>query len=370
MNRKRYRVLYTTPSEYMMGGGQWSLYYLIKHLNKDLFHPIVLCPDKGELAEKMRLARAEVLFLNLGRIRHFNPLVLWKLISIMKERGVDIVHTDSSTETFYAGMAARIAGAPLIWHIRVSEREWVLDRILASFSKRLILVANALSQRFDWLNKTGKLVMIYNGIDLEEFDKSPSGLSIRRELSINKDTVLLGCIGRIEERKGQKYIVSAIRDLNNVKLILVGRGEEGYLKKIKSLCEQFGVSDRVIHIGYRDDIPSLLKEIDILVFPTISGEGFPRVILEAMAAGKPVVATDNAGNPEAVVDELTGYIVPTGDSSALAAKIKELITNKKMGKTMGQAGRKRVEEFFTIQQSVQRIEEVYSDVLKRRTVKQ
>jgi glycosyltransferase involved in cell wall biosynthesis len=366
----KYIILYTTSFGYMAGGGQWSLYYLIKHLNKDLFHPILLCPERGELSEKMRSVGAEVLFLNLGRIRHFNPLILWKFISIIRNCRVDIVHTDSSTETFYAGMSARIVGTPLVWHIRTSKGEWFLDRILASFSKRLILVAKALNQRFDWLNNTGKLVVIYNGIDLEEFDKSPTDRSIRRELSINKDTVVLGCIGRIEERKGQKDIVSAIRNLDNVKLILVGRGEEGYLKRIKTLCEQFGVSDRVIPIGYRDDIPSLLKEIDILVFPTKSGEGFSRVILEAMAAGKPVVATDHAGNPEAVVDNLTGYIIPTGDSSALAAKIKEFVANKKMGRTMGQAGRKRVEELFTIQQNVQRIEEVYNDVLKRRTLKQ
>jgi glycosyltransferase involved in cell wall biosynthesis len=134
---------------------------------------------------------------------------------------------------------------------------------------------------------------------------------------------------------------------------------------MQNLCEEFGISDRVIFTGHRDDIPSVLKEIDMLVFPTISGEGFSRVILEAMAAGKPVVATDNAGNPEAVVDGVTGYIVPTGNISALAAKINELVANKGKVAKMGKAGRKRVEELFTIQLNLKRVQDVYLMLLKK-----
>jgi glycosyltransferase involved in cell wall biosynthesis len=154
-----------------------------------------------------------------------------------------------------------------------------------------------------------------------------------------------------------------MRDIANAKLILAGRADEKYLKKITMLCNEFNIADRVIYIGYRNDIPSLLKEIDILVFPALIGEGFPRVILEAMAAGKPVVTTDNAGNTEAVEDGITGYIVPTESISVLAEKLEELVADKKKRAVMGQAGRKRVETFFTIQKNVQRIQEVYFNII-------
>jgi glycosyltransferase involved in cell wall biosynthesis len=363
--KRKYNILYTTSFTRMTGGGQWSLYYLIKHLNKDIFHPIVLCPGEGELAEEMKGIGAEMIYLEVGRIRRLNPLVIWKTISFIKQRQIDLIHTDSTTETFYAGIAARMLRIPLVWHIRVSEREWFLDRVLLLLTTRLILVANAISIRFAWLKNNHKMIVIYNGIDLEEFDNFPITSSIRDEFNISEDTMLLGCLGRIEKRKGQEYLVSAMRYIDNVKLLLVGGGDDEYTAKIQNLCNELGISDRVIFVGARADIPSVLKEIDILVFPSISGEGFPRAILEAMAARRSVIATDDAGNPEAVADGLTGYIVPTANISALAEKIKELLAGKKKRTAMGQAGRKRLEKLFTIQQHVSKVQALYQRILSK-----
>lgn len=360
---KKYNILYTTSSGYMMGGGQWSLYYLIKRLNRDIFHPIVICPEDGELAEKMKSVGAEVIIFKIGRIRHLNLSVISKLISIMKTQKVHLVHTDSSTETFYAGISAKINGIPLIWHIRVSEQEWFLDRILSLFSTKIILVAKALSSRFKWLNKTNKLTVIYNGVDIEEFDKFPLSTSIKKEYGIDEDVVTLGCIGRIEEKKAQECLIFAMRHVHKARLLLIGSGEEKYLKRMKDICMELNVSDRIIFAGYRSDIPSILKEIDVLVFPTLS-EAFSRVILEAMAAGKPVIATNVGGNSEAVVDGITGYIVVTKDSLRLADRINELVSNKVKREKMGTAGRQRVVEFFTINQNVKKTEEVYLEELE------
>ena len=358
----RHNILYTTSFGHMMGGGQWSLYYLIKHLDKDRFHAVVLCPTEGELAERMRGAGADVVCLKMGRIRYLNPLVIVRLRAIIKEKRIKIVHTDSSTETFYAGIAARMMKIPLIWHIRVNEREWFLDRILSILSTRLILVAKAIRSRFQWLKNNRKVIVVHNGIDLEEFDSFSATSSMRENLNIKRDTVLLGCIGRIEKQKGQEYLISAMKHIGDVRLILVGSAEENYLKKIKALCNELGISNRVVFISYRDDIPSLLKAIDILVLPTLT-EGFSRIILEAMAAQKPVVATNVGGNTEAVVDGETGYIVPPGDSLALAARINELVEDKKKRTKMGQAGRKRVESRFAIRLNVESIQEVYLKLL-------
>ncbi len=363
---KRYHILYTTSFGNMMGGGQWSLYYLIKHLDKDVFYPIVLCPAEGELAEKMRGVGAEVICLDVGRIRYLNPSVISKFVSIIKDRQIALIHTDSTTETLYAGIAAKIMRIPLVWHIRVSEREWLIDRVLSLLATRLILVAKAIESRFDWLKDTQKTVVIYNGIDLEKFDHFPATPSIREEYNITKDTVVLGCIGRIEKRKGPEYLISAMKDVDNAKLIFVGKGEEEYLKRIKRLCEESGVSHRIIYAGYRINIPSILKDIDIIVFPTISGEGFSRVILEAMAAAKPVIASDDAGNKEAVINGITGYIVPAKDATALGIKINEITAGKEKREQMGSSGRQRVEEMFTMERNIQEIEKLYFEVMEDR----
>lgn len=349
----------------MAGGGQWSLYYLIKHLNKELIYPTVLCPEEGELAERMRAIGADIIFLKVGRIRYLNPIVVWKLINVMKKIKINLVHTDSTTETFYAGIAAKIIGIPLIWHIRVSDSEKIIDRFLSFLSERLILVSKALSLRFGWIENSGKLVVIYNAVDLEEFNGFQTKSSIREEFNIDMNMMLLVCIGRIEERKGHEYLIHAMKYVDNAKLIIIGKEDEGYFKRITEIIERHGLSNRIIFTGHRKDIPSILKGIDILVFPTISGEGFSRVVLEAMAAGKPVIATDDAGNPEAVMDGVTGYIVPVKDTKALADKINELIKDKEKRIKMGSAGRKRIEEFFTIEKNVKKIQDLYLDILEK-----
>jgi glycosyltransferase involved in cell wall biosynthesis len=363
---KKYNILYTTSFSHMAGGGQWSLYYLVKHLNKDIFHPIVLCPEEGDLAEKMRASGADMIFLRVGRIRHMNLLVIRKFISLIKDWQIALIHTDSSTETFYAGIAARSLRIPLIWHVRVSEHEWFLDRLLSLLSTRLILVAEALSSRFKWLKSTQKMVVIYNGVDIEQFDAFPTSSSIREEFNIGKNTVLLGFIGRIEKRKGPEYLISAMKNVDNAKLIFVGKGEEAYLKRIKRLCKESVISNRIIYAGYRRNIPSILKEIDIIVFPTIKGEGFSRVILEAMAAAKPIIATDDAGNKEAVINGITGYVVPAKDAMALGIKINELTAGKEKREQMGSSGRQRVDEMFTMERNIWEIEKLYFEVLEDR----
>jgi glycosyltransferase involved in cell wall biosynthesis len=350
----------------MAGGGQWSLYYLIKHLNKDLFHPIVLCPDKGELAEKMTSVGAEVLLLNFGRIRHFNPFVLWKLISIIRKCNTHIVHTDSTTETFYAGIAARIIRIPLVWHIRVSENSFFFNRLLSILSTKLILVGSVFASMFKWLKAGSKITVIHNAVDLEEFDSfSASPSLIRKERGVGDSEILLACIGRIEKRKGQAYLIDAMRHIDNAKLILIGKGEEKYLKHIKWLCEKYKLSDKIIFAGHRDNIPSLLRDIDIIVFPVIYGEGFSRVILEAMAAGKPVIATDVGGNPEAVIDEVTGYIVPAKDTKSLTKRISDLAKDKEKREKMGVAGREEVTKNYNIRKQVETIQNLYVSLLKK-----
>ena len=364
-NSRRHNILYTTSFSYMMGGGQWSLYYLVKHLNKELFRPVVLCPAEGDFAERVRSAGAEAICFEVGRIRNMNLCMVRQIASIIRDRQISLVHTDSTTETLYAGIAARLTRVPLVWHIRASERERLLDRLLSRIATRLVLAANMLEPMFEWLQGSGKLSVIHNGIPIEEFDAFPATPSLREEFGIDTDTALIGCIGRIEKWKGQEYLIHAMRNVERAKLILVGGvGDKDYARKIQKLCKESGMESRAIFTGYREDIYRIVKCLDIAVFPTLR-EAFSRVILEAMAAGKPVVATDVGGNPEAVQDGITGYLVPPRDPSALSTRINELVNNKEKREHMGLAGRKRVEQCFTIERCARSVELLYEDLLNR-----
>jgi glycosyltransferase involved in cell wall biosynthesis len=348
----------------MMGGGQWSLYYLVKYLNKELFRPVVLCPEEGDFAERVRSAGAEAIFFDVGRMRNMNLCKVRQIASIIRDRRISIVHTDSTTETLYAGIAARLTHVPLVWHIRATDRERLLDRLLSSIATRLILVANILEPKFGWLQESHKLSIIHNGVALGEFDASPAIPSLREEFGIDTDTALIGCVGRISEGKGQEYLIQAMRTVERANLILIGGGDKDYMRKIEGLCEESGMTSRTIFTGYREDIYRIVKCLDIAVSPTLE-EAFSRVILESMAAGKPVIATDVGGNPEAVQDGITGYLVPPRDPSALCARINELVNNKEKREKMGLAGRKRVEQCFTIEQHVRSVELLYEDMLSK-----
>ena len=358
----RYNILFTTSFSNMTGGGQWSLYYLIKYLDKERFHPFVLCPEEGELSVKLRPLGVDMIFYRLSRMRYINPFNLITLTGIIRRLKIDIVHTDSTNETFYAGIAARLTGTPLVWHVRVAEGWRRLDRALNLLSSRLVFVSNAVYSRFPWFKGSAKAGVVYNGIDLDDFDSHAPSQCIKGK---GREGVLIACIGRIEDSKGQKRLVSAMKDIDNARLVLIGDGEDGYVRGLEDMIRDMGLSGRVINLGSRKDVPSLIKELDILVCPTLS-EGFSRVILEAMAAGKPVVATDAGGNPEAVEDGVTGYIVPLDDTGVLVERINELVSSKQKREEMGMAGRKRVEKYFTIKKNAESIERVYIEILSAR----
>ncbi len=361
-SKKPYTILYTTAQSEMMGGGQWSLYYLIARLDKKKYAPIVACPEEGELAEKMRQAGAKVVCYAASRLRSLSIGDVLYLKKIIQNHSVSLVHTDSSTETFYAGIAAKLCNIPLVWHIRVSDKEPFIDRFFPSFCSKLILVASALSERFSC--SESKLRVIHNGYDPSLMDNAPLVQpSIRIQFGLAKNAILLGCFGRVEKRKGAHILCETLQKVPEAYLLLAGKEEESYASFLRDLFHQEGVLSRVIFAGQREDAASLMKQIDIFCFPVLWGEGFSRALLEAMAAEKVVVASSDAGNKEAVIEGETGYIVPVGDANLFAERVKTLSSSQKLRDAMGKAGRKRLEEEFTLQKTAEKIDILYSALL-------
>ncbi len=176
------------------------------------------------------------------------------------------------------------------------------------------------------------------------------------------------CSGRIEPSKGQIYLIDACGQLKQrhlpFRLLLAGdAANEAYTAACLRKASELGIKEQVELLGHVDNVAELLLRADLFVLPSVSGEAFSRAIIEAMAMGRPVVATDVGGAKEAIEDGVSGFVVPPCDPAALAERILILARDEELRLGLGAAARKRVEERFTIERNIQSTERIYAELL-------
>lgn len=370
---KRHNVLYTSMSGDMMGGGQKSLLLLLERLDREKYRPFLICPKYGSLVKKAEKLGIQTALIPTGRLKSLNIFsnvsTVHKFIKFIRFNHIDLIHTDAPRQTFFAGLAAKITKRPLIWHVRISDPEKRLyDKILSSLSTKMIAVSEAAARRLQRVNKN-KIVVIFNGINLNEYDLPHPDKKLVEEFGKEENCVFVGTASQLIPRKGYSILLQAASQVlqvgPNVKFVIVGSGEEKYSQSLYDLSKDLGITENIIFTGYREDISQIMKILDIVVLPSTHPEGFSRLLLEAMASSKPVVASRIGGNPEAVEDGRTGLIVPPGDVDSLAKALLQLVQNKELRQSMGHAGRQRVKEQFSIEINVSKIESIYEELLCR-----
>ena len=208
---------------------------------------------------------------------------------------------------------------------------------------------------------------MYNGINVEVFNPDNVDGNLRGELGLKDDTVILGSIGALEEDKGQRYLFEAITRLklegiNNIKCIVCGTGP--HEKELKKVVHENGLSNEILFLGFRSDIRSVFKILDILVVTSLTIEACSMTMLEAQAMMLPIIATNISGNPELIVDNSTGILIPPGDADSLRDALKYLIQNLDVRHKMGKNGRFRVLEKFTIEQNVRKTEKIFLEMVQ------
>jgi glycosyltransferase involved in cell wall biosynthesis len=374
-----------------MGGAERSLLDMVGHLDREKYYPIVSFPSEGKLmweAKRMGIETKVIAFhpgiSQLSRengnqcFRHL-PLVPWYLMptvleiaGFVRKRDIDVIVTNGIKCHFIGSMISLMTGAKLIWHVRdLIEGGWLkwMLRVWGRFSPdKIITNSHAVGRIF---SGNGKTEIVYNGIDLSSFGARIDGRKIRSEFKMGKNTMLIGTIGHFAPLKGYEELLGAMREVVragfDVKLAIVGdtiyRNSDRYKQKILKIVDSMALRDKIIFTGFREDIPEILASLDIFVLASRC-EGFGRVNLEAMAMGKPVISTNTGGIPEVVLDGVTGIIVPPGDSKTLSHAIMRLLGSPHLRECMGQEGRRRVEKYFTLQTHIQRIQEIYGDILR------
>lgn len=381
-----------------IGGAEVNLVYLLNGVDKDLFSPVVVVPYEGPLTERLGNMRVKyhviprVKFIStstyiLGR-RIFNPLavlydgivflpMILKLVKYLKREGITIVHTNSMLAHIYGAIAAKIAGVPCVWHMQdivdqkmafgMAKRALIfLGSILP---EKIVVVSKAVGQMFAG-NHIQKVEVVFNGTDTTKYSPEIDGSGIREEFNISNEEFVVGIIGRLVLWKGQKEFLraaSVIADrIPNTRFLIVGDttfGSKQYKEELSALACELGIESRVFFSGGRDDIPNIIRAMDVIVHASIRPEPFGLVIIEGMASGVPVVASNRGGPLEIIEHGKDGFLADPEKTEDLATIIVKLLKDKTLRSNIGEKARKKVVEQFSVEKFVRQFENIYKDVL-------
>ena len=392
------RVLYVDHTA-KIGGGEIALLHLVRHLDPGVIEPMVLLFTEGPLVSRlMPVTETHVLALPADVGDAKKEALGWR--SVLKLKAVwtacrhvfrvarfiqgakpDLIHTNSLKADILGGLAGRLAGVPVIWHVRDRIDPDYLPKLVVSLFRllcRLVphyLIANSaatlatLERRID--DRAGKsansllagtrYAVVHDGCELHPL--APRTVQDRAHPRV-------GIVGRISPWKGQDVFLKAAATVltryPGMRVELIGSAlfaEREYEQYLHELSRSLGIAHAVDFTGFIEDVPARLAQLDILVHASKTGEPFGQVIIEGMAAGKPVVATRGGGVPEIVQDGVTGILVPMNDPESMAEAIEQLLAFPERAEAMGRKGRERVVEQFTIQKTAREIEAIYAQLL-------
>ncbi|MEY2536720.1 MAG: hypothetical protein QOG67_460 [Verrucomicrobiota bacterium] len=386
MKKGPLRILYVHNSADIYGASR-SLLRLLGTLDTNRFEPLVVLPEDGPLKSRLEDLNITVCVdPSLAIVdRYTSPLLLFfyrypisvsRLSRLIRRANIGLVHTNTAV-IISPGLAAKLSGVPHVWHVRESFAEfpgflWKLySAYMRMVSNKIVCVSTAIAKQFP---PSEKIAVIHNGFSIDEFalDQDPLRQEFRNRFNIGPTEFVAVCIGRIKwKRKGQEFLIKAaalLRDAGNpFTTVIVGQpwpGNEDHLVRLHALVNELRLQDRVIFTGELSDARPAYAASDVMVLPSAQPEPFAGVVMEAMAMGKPVIATALGGSLDQVVDGETGYLVPPSDPGSLAEKLSVLMNDPEMRTQMGRAGQLRIETQFTLQQTVDKLEKVYGDLLK------
>ena len=369
-----------------IGGGQRSLLLLLSLLDRNRWTPFVGCLGDSAFAAEVAKTEAKLIPLSLpaahnktDKVKRFTLRdlledfqqfqVVLQLHRAVKHHAIDLIHANSLSVALLGGIVARINRIPILMHKRYATSYGILDRLCERLLQRVILVSEA--TRWDFASEV-KQTLIYNGVDLDAFQASPKEVeTLRSELfpDASDASILAGVVTRITPEKGIHFLVRAIAELKRktaIKLLIVGgpyfQKDVDYMETLKAEVANLGVEDSVIFTGFLSDTRIVASLLDIVLVPSIIPEACPRTIIEAMAVGKPVIATPLGGSKELVTSE-TGILVPPEDASAIAQAVAALATDRERLRTMGKAARKRAVALFSSKKNTALTEAVYTELL-------
>jgi len=294
---------------------------------------------------------------------------LWKVGRLHKPA---LIHLNNHLNSQLSGMLlARTLGIPCVSHQRDYEsRSWV-TRWLGGCVDHHIAISDSVKQNLIGIGiDPAKISVVRDAVDIEAWNPDRKHGNLRGAFGVINGERLIGMFGRVVRWKGQHVFVRAMQEVckvsQDVRGFIVGDesdGDSAYMEEVVQQLQRLELDSRIFMTGYRDDVRGLMSMMDIVVHASVRPEPFGMVIIEAMAMGKPVVATEGGGPSEIITHGKSGILVPRGDSESLASAIRVLLENPTYAKELGEAGRRVVVERFTSSQQAQEIMQIYRSLL-------
>ena len=382
------RVLHIHTLPIISGSGI-NTFLTMRGMDRRIFRAELACAPEGRLIDLVMSHDMKVRTFN-NLVQPLHPLkdlmALMNLICFLKKNPYHIVHTHNSKAGLLGRLAAKLAGTNVIihtvhgfaFHDQEPPSRQILFRNLERFAShccdKMIFISQPL---IDWALRERivceeKTVRVYSGIEPDLFHPTTRDIKnrIRKKWKLKQNDAVIGIVSKLWDGKGHAVLINAFKELKkeikNVRLLIVG---EGYLyDELVRMVDMHRLKDSVQFTGFQADVPEIIATFDVAVLPSFF-EGMGRVLLEAMAMEKPVVASRVGGIPDLVEHGINGFLVRPGNVEELTGALKKILGDKRLAGRMGKEGRKRVKEQFSADVMVQSIEKVYRDLLAMKGIK-
>ena len=339
----------------------------------------VVISENGPLTEALELEGIETKIIRLGilRRRYLNVLGLLNRVGVLttaffalkklcKQNQIDIIYTNTAP-VIIGGILSKFTGIKNVWHLHeILEPSSFMHRffgwLINATAQKVIVVSDAVYNNWAGPIDASKMVKVYNGFETSDINVDVNvGANandikpLREQLNLNNNTLLVGMVGRVNLIKGQFYFIQIAAAAKaaglNCHFVLIGDAYKDYeylYPQLENQIAALGLQNSITNLYYQPNAVSLIQQLDIYVLPSIKPDSFPVVILEAMAASKPIIATNMGGAQEQIDDCVTGFLVPINDATIAAQKLGVLVNNPDMRTRMGQAGAKKLQEQFSL----------------------
>ena len=300
---------------------------------------------------------------------------IWKVTRLVRTQRVDIMHAHEFAMNTYGSLVSLLTDVPAI--ATVHGKNYYADKLHRRLAYRFVarqstMVAVSEDVREFLVQQVGvppdRVTTVHNGIDMERYAPDPKvRYEERTRLGISNDELLVGAVGNLYAVKGHRYLLEALAQVRqsapNIRCVIAGRGE--LRADLERHAAVLGIASNVQFLGFYDRVPALLQAIDVFVHPSVS-EGLPLAVLEAMASGKPVIATRVGGIPEVVVHGRNGLLAAPASAEDLARQLEAILVSPSIGRRLGEEARETVREWFGMAAMVARYGALYGRALNGR----
>lgn len=366
---RRRRILFFNTWSTAHGGSATSLIDIASNLDAGKFEPLVLCPEPGELTARLEEAGIPVVIhplssLRAGETRRFVAETWW-YGRLLRREGIALVHGNTGGSRRSIVLASWLCGIPYVQHVRNPVKD-ARNGFAFRFAARIVANSDNIAAPLRADPRFGhKTMTVYNAVDLSRYEQTDD-----RRAELGSDTrPVIGFVGQIVPRKGLDTLIRAMPEIlrthGDALLVVVGcapPGEPDYERECRRLAAELGVERQVHFTGYRRDVPAWMRTFTIFALPTRS-EPFGKVVIEAMAAGCPVVVSAVGGIPEIVREPGLGTLVPPDAPDRVAHEVRRYLVDRELARRVGENAAQYVRERFSMPAMIDRLEQLYESLI-------